>query len=654
MKKHFLILSVWALCTIVPLAESGCTDKDPQIEYALQLAKGNRPELEKVLNHYRNDSLKLEAAKFLIRNMPGHYSFADSSVYRYYNALDSALNTMKGRSPWEVKDSLEVVTDHLPFSLNTATVPDVEIITADYLIQNIDTAFTHWHEGTWATHLTFEQFCEYLLPYKIDDLYALDNWREYMKSTFGREIEVLQYCDSYKNSAIQAATHVNKNLRNDLHPVFSTSRVFPIYRLSTKVKQLFGLCDDYTAIATAALRSCGIPVAYDFTPQWPFRSMGHTWNIVLANSGQHIPFGGADTDPGQPHKLDEKMAKVFRKTYVANPDLQRLNETEKYIPSTFRTVFIKDVTPEYMDCADIEIAIDGEDNRYAYLAVFDNHAWVPVDFARIDNGKACFRNVGKNIAYLPVRYEKDDTQIPAGDPFILTYSGKTEYIKADTLQKQTLILNRKYPVYPHAYTWAWRTVNGVFQAADNPDFHNAITVHTIKEWGVTGTEVQVPDSCGAHRYWRYWQPHEFNNMAEIYFVEKNTHKFIEGKIIGTDGAWGGNENLDKTKAFDRDLLTYFDAPDHGAWVGMDFGSPVSLETILYVGRGDGNTIEIGDSYELFYWDKKTWKSLGKQTAEWITLTYSNAPTGSLFWLKDLTKGKEERIFTYEKGKQVWW
>ena len=111
MKKHFLILSVWALCTIVPLAESGCTDKDPQIEYALQLAKGNRPELEKVLNHYRNDSLKLEAAKFLIRNMPGHYSFADSSVYRYYNALDSALNTMKGRSPWEVKDSLEVVTD---------------------------------------------------------------------------------------------------------------------------------------------------------------------------------------------------------------------------------------------------------------------------------------------------------------------------------------------------------------------------------------------------------------------------------------------------------------------------------------------------------------------------------------------------------------
>ena len=74
MKKHFLILSVWALCTIVPLAESGCTDKDPQIEYALQLAKGNRPELEKVLNHYRNDSLKLEAAKFLIRNMPGHWN----------------------------------------------------------------------------------------------------------------------------------------------------------------------------------------------------------------------------------------------------------------------------------------------------------------------------------------------------------------------------------------------------------------------------------------------------------------------------------------------------------------------------------------------------------------------------------------------------
>lgn len=37
------------------------------------------------------------------------------------------------------------------------------------------------------------------------------------------------------------------------------------------------------------------------------------------------------------------------------------------------------------------------------------------------------------------------------------------------------------------------------------------------------------------------------------------------------------------------------------------------------------------------------------------LTYYQAPTGALFWLKCYGRGKEERIFTIkEGGKQQWW
>ena len=37
--------------------------------------------------------------------------------------------------------------------------------------------------------------------------------------------------------------------------------------------------------------------------------------------------------------------------------------------------------------------------------------------------------------------------------------------------------------------------------------------------------------------------------------------------------------------------------------------------IIYTPRGDGNTIGIGDEYELFYWTDHHWASLGKQIAE---------------------------------------
>ena len=519
-----------------------CRPKDEALERALRLAKDNRPELENVLDHYEGDSLKLEAAKFLIRHMPGHYSYTDTSICLYYNAIDSAMQTMKGWSVWEVKDSLEVVTDQYDPIVHRNAVQDVEVMKADYLIANIDTAFAQWQHGHWATHLDFEQFCEYLLPYKIDELQQLDDWRQYLKAVYGRDIEALCYCDAYRNSAIQATIHVNKKLREGLHPVFSTHRLIPIGRMSTLQRIPFGTCGEYTTLAVAVFRGCGIPVALDFTPQWPFRSMGHTWNVVLANEGRNIPFGGTESDPGQPHKLDEKMAKVYRRTYRANEEIERLKEVERYVPDVFRTPFIQDVTAEYMDCADVDIEVNGEDGHYVYLAVFNNFSWVPVCFARIEDGKAHFEDVGRNIAYLPLRYEGRGIDIPAGDPFILTYAGRVERLVADTLHKQEMTLVRKYPVLPHAYTWAWRTVGGLFQAADNPEFRNAKTIYEIKDWGVEGMEVLVPDSCGAYRYWRFWQPEEFVNTAEMYFVERQTGEFVEGKVIGTEGSWDNNGN----------------------------------------------------------------------------------------------------------------
>lgn len=32
----------------------------------------------------------------------------------------------------------------------------------------------------------------------------------------------------------------------------------------------------------------------------------------------------------------------------------------------------------------------------------------------------------------------------------------------------------------------------------------------------------------------------------------------------------------------------------------------------------------------------------------------SCPSNALFRLRNLTRGKEERIFTYDNGEQVWW
>jgi hypothetical protein len=91
-------------------------------------------------------------------------------------------------------------------------------------------------------------------------------------------------------------------------------------------------------------------------------------------------------------------------------------------------------------------------------------------------------------------------------------------------------------------------------------------------------------------------------------------------------------------------------------MGMDMKKQICLKRIVYLPRNDDNFIREGEIYELFYWNLNGWLSLGKQTGyrETQKLIYRDVPKGALFLLKNLTKGKEERIFTYEDGKQKWW
>ena len=87
---------------------------------------------------------------------------------------------------------------------------------------------------------------------------------------------------------------------------------------------------------------------------------------------------------------------------------------------------------------------------------------------------------------------------------------------------------------------------------------------------------------------------------------------------------------------------------------MDFGQPVSLGYIYYVFRGDGNTIEPGDTYQLYVWKKNRWKLLCTQQAQHPWLHFTDIPSGALFLLRDKTRGNDMRPFTCEAGRQVWW
>lgn len=654
------IITVW----LILAASFSCTKKNYQsdeLDSALEMAEGNRLELEKVLAHYSQniqDSLKLKAAIFLIENMQYHYSYADTAyMNRFYAQIDSAYLFYRDK-PEHIKDSTySAIIDRFP--LPDKYINDLNFITADYLIRNIDTAFASWTELDWVRHVDFDAFCEFILPYKVVEGQDLGNWRNFSLDFCNGDLENHKYCELYRYSPYKACETVNNALRDSVHPRLINKYGLPVKKISTLTKIPFGLCDDYNVLAIAIMRAKGIPCAIDFTPQWPFRSLGHTWCVLLENSGKTVVFEGADGSPARPHRQDHKMAKVFRKTYGINKDLVQMNKEEKFVPPLFKKPFHKDVTTDYLKTVDIKVdyASDSKHN-YAYLAVFDNQNWIPIHWAKKNRKAFIFEKMGKDIVYLPIYYTRLGIE-PFDDPILLTIKGESIILKADTTLKRELVLSRKYPPMENVFSVSGRVMNGKFQASNDPLFMDSSTIdiHTIKERAVIAKQISLDSIDTRYRYWRYCSPNGGNcNMAELYFYEKDSLKEISGRVIGTEGSWRPlSDGYTKEAVFDRNALTFFDAPQgDNCWVGIDFRKPVNISKISYLPRNDGNCIEAGDEYELMYWANNGWQSLGKQIAEGIELRYENCPSNALFLLRDHTKGKEERIFTYKDNEQIWW
>ena len=164
MKKYILYFLLGALV-------SGCGENNPS--HVLEDVIKENPQLGEVLKRYEADTLKLRAVEFLIENLPYYCSYEGEQVEHYQKQFE--LYGTGLYTPGEVQDSIRKMYGRI--NLRKSTVkPDLEL-PADFLIDNIEWAFKVWNEQPWGKNVSFADFCEYILPYRIEDE-PLKPWRE--------------------------------------------------------------------------------------------------------------------------------------------------------------------------------------------------------------------------------------------------------------------------------------------------------------------------------------------------------------------------------------------------------------------------------------------------------------------------------------------
>lgn len=544
---------------------------------------------------------------------------------------------------------------------------DKDVITSDSIIKYIENAFEVYSENRYSNKVSFYQFCEYILPYRTKNGYILEDKktlfkedRDYMLSLHSG-MGILDMVDSIQYR------YANMEFGNSQKNILSTEEFIELN---------VGDCESAAYFNTMLYSSLGFAVTVDMIPNWGNMPYSHAWNVLFYD-GKEYPFNSLysnyKTDFWRElytctnEKTDRyaglgvtRIPKVYRKVFSIQQSALLKKEKKGNIPTFFTKEEIIDVSNHYFKTTDIVIDVPdsiAKKNKFIWLSVFDRDDFAPVAWAEIENKKAIFKNMGRDIIYFP-SYIKNGATKGYNNALYVDREGHITELKTEE-QTVSIKLNRKYPYHninPIVWKEAISAIN--IKAIDNGkkqkviDFGEAISVFSDT------IPIQVSDVYRDYiisiPFKTVSSPDEsvFNNdirtIADLDFFIKDKEGNIQ-KIIP-------KYEKKHAKIFDNNTLTYYATENKYDTfeIKVSFESPVNIYAINATPKNDKNYIYPSFMYKLLYWDISEWKSLGIKQAKSNELTYDNVPQGAILWLKCLSEGREERIFTYKDNKQFWW
>ncbi len=675
---------------------SGCSSPITPPEDIKQIINqsNNKKELEATISHYSRspkDSLRLQATYFIIRNMVGfktlNLNTKDNDIY--FDALNKVWEKEHKKLNFYVAsnaiDSVNKVRNLEPSDSPTYFISDLDVLSSDFLIDNIDNAFRAWEDNTWSKSISFADFCEYILPYRCTNTYPKNNIRDY----FTTKYKGLQDSVKGSNNSFDAANFIIKDIDTwfiEDGPFFKRYPYLRPISFSNLLKGKIGTCIDINSIRVAALRSIGIPAVIDQIPNWGSSNGSHFWykvidpahdtvkslitNLNLPINTKHIISASSfDIRPTTPLGLIppsvkrhymRTVPKVYRQCFSRQTNsLSALKADEDKIPPFFTNDRLKDVTHEYLKTADVNLNLKKPVSyqKYAYLCVFDNEKWTPVAWARVQNGQVAFKNMGKNVLYLPAYYNENDEEriVPAGNPFILNDNGTIEELNPKG-KNETVNLYTKFPYRIMIEYWQGYMVGCRFQFANKPDLSDSTTVHTITNLPFYQTYVPINEKNKFRYLYCQYKGLQKVAISELEFLGKDANgKEIKltGKLIGNSGFYPNSAE----KIMDGNRETYFnDKQDSTTYIGIDLGEGKAEKVtgIRFLAKCDDNGIVPNINFELFYWHNK-WVSLGNTKGDKDKkAVFKNVSKNTLFLLKNTEGGTENRPFTYANGSQLFW
>lgn len=569
-------------------------------------------------------SVRHNAMNWLIYNMRYRNSYKDSIGFLYRSLLYNNPQVSPERL-WIILNSRCPESPKL--------ISDIDNIDPNIIIENVNEAVSVWEQMPWRHNISFGDFCNYILPYNIDQE-PIIRWRAYYRKKYSH---ILNGIRDIKDAFSAIINYEKEN--------FIVSNSIYAYEQDPIMLDMLhrGDCRQRAFHTIYIMRALGLPVALDYSPVWGnYGKNAHFWPVLIYKGSKAFTGikSGAGYIDGSYEKSEftyskekftssidslKKISKVYRKTFqYCNKNLDQQNKRYYYLQDPFSS----EVTQMYNHTTIYnKVTINAPLSDILYVCTFSqSEGWIPVGLAnRIDRDTV---DIGPLIhENLIVVGRLIDNEIePVSLPHYIRYKYPPLKIQPDINKKEVVRLHRKYML---GTIWInrWGEIKGAtIEASDSKMFEkNPNILYKFKDIPNSETMIITLKDI-KHNYIRIKPAQDFYpTFAELHLIEENGSIIPNNKyhIYAIGNSLTGDTVVTK-KLQDFNIATTF-YKRFPFWIGFDIKSiRDKIGGIQIIMRNDGNQIIPGHRYELFYYNGK-WISLGRKKATHTYVEFSDVP-----------------------------
>ncbi len=270
------------------------------VEETIERSGENAHQIQLFLSLYRNDRKMLEAASFLIANLP---------------------------------------------------VSDAASMTADELSENLDYAFKARREMPWGRTVPWETFLHFVLPHRVSG----ETHQRWRRRFFEELAPLVMHCKTMREAILE----VNKwaTLQTSYKPS-SWRDQGPI----TTILKGWGRCEEIMIVFICGARSVGIPARQCYTPSWQHCNSNHAWVEVWTDDKGWQFLGSSSPLLAAGESWVTNAAK--HAIIVLSTCYGRLGKTtDELVYREGRNYTIINSTPVYTTPCDVKVTVLGKDGN---------------------------------------------------------------------------------------------------------------------------------------------------------------------------------------------------------------------------------------------------------------------------------------------------